>query len=55
MYLVKYNSGGVVKKFKHPQKSEVVRMKSSYADVVSALFLSESDSCNIPADISKRL
>jgi len=30
-----YNAGGVVKKFKHPQKSEVVRMKSSYADVIS--------------------
>ena len=38
IYLVQYNSDGIVKKFKHPFKSEVVRMKSSYADIVSAFF-----------------
>ena len=34
-----YSSNGVVKAFRHPDRLRVLRMKSSYADVVSMIFL----------------
>lgn len=33
-----YDSNGVVKMIRHPDRLMVLRMKSSYADVVSTIF-----------------
>jgi hypothetical protein len=41
-YSAQYDSNGVVKEFRHPNRLGVLRVKSSYADVVSVVLSSES-------------
>jgi hypothetical protein len=38
-YSTQYNTHGVVKEFAHPNRLRVLRLKSSYADVVSPVLI----------------
>ena len=40
-YSVQYDARGVVKEFKHPDRLKILRLKSSYADVVRPVFLND--------------
>jgi hypothetical protein len=41
-----YDKHGVVKEFRHPDRLRILRLKSSYADVVRPVFLNEYVSCS---------
>jgi len=43
-----YNAHGVLKEFRHPKRLEMLRQKSSYADVVSTNSVNEIIPCNDP-------
>lgn len=49
-----YNLNGAVKKSRHPNRSRVLRMKSSCADAVSIFFLNDNAPCTILVDLSGR-
>ena len=47
-----YDLNGVVKESRHPDRSRILRMKSSCADVVGIFFLNDDVPCTILADFS---
>ena len=51
-YSVQYNVHGVVKEFRHPDRLRILHLKSSYADVVSPVFLNGYVSCNDSVGVS---